>query len=122
MRLQPRMRFLHPRMRLHLNALALLNTLAPLNALVPECACALEYVCDLEYTYSLEHASNVTAMNTPATLLLRTRQQRHYYNTLAQKELNLVQKDLLASELEIGPDSDRPRATRSVPLCKVAKC
>jgi hypothetical protein len=34
-----------------------------------------------------------------------------------------VQKDLLASKLETGPDSDRPRATRpDLLLCKVAKC
>jgi hypothetical protein len=34
-----------------------------------------------------------------------------------------VQKDLLANKLEIGPDSDRPRATRpDLLLCKVAKC
>ena len=34
-----------------------------------------------------------------------------------------MQKDLLASKLEIGPDSDRPRATRpDIPLCEVAKC
>ena len=34
-----------------------------------------------------------------------------------------MQKDLLASKLEIGPDSDRPRATRpNMPLCEVAKC
>jgi hypothetical protein len=41
----------------------------------------------------------------------------------AQKEPSLVQKDLLASKLETGPDSDRPRATRpDLSLCKVAKC
>ena len=41
----------------------------------------------------------------------------------AQKEPSLVQKDLLASKLEIGPDSDWPRATRpDIPLYKVAKC
>ena len=41
----------------------------------------------------------------------------------AQKEPSLVQKDLLASKLEIGPDSDRPRATRpDIPLYEVAKC
>ena len=34
-----------------------------------------------------------------------------------------MQKNLLASKLEIGPDSDRPRATRpDILLCKVAKC
>ena len=34
-----------------------------------------------------------------------------------------MQKNLLASKLEIGPDSDRPRATRpDIPLYKVAKC
>jgi hypothetical protein len=34
-----------------------------------------------------------------------------------------VQKDLLASKLETGPDSDRPRATRpDLPLCEVARC
>jgi hypothetical protein len=34
-----------------------------------------------------------------------------------------VQKDLLASKLETGPDSDRPGATRpDLPLCEVAKC
>jgi hypothetical protein len=34
-----------------------------------------------------------------------------------------VQKDLLANKPEIGPDSDRPRATRpNLPLYKVAKC
>ena len=34
-----------------------------------------------------------------------------------------MQKDLLASKLEIGPDSDRPRATRpDMPLCEVARC
>jgi hypothetical protein len=34
-----------------------------------------------------------------------------------------VQKDLLASKLKTGPDSDRPRAIRpKLPLCKVAKC
>jgi hypothetical protein len=34
-----------------------------------------------------------------------------------------VQKDLLANKLEIGLDSDRPRATRpNLPLCKVVKC
>ena len=41
----------------------------------------------------------------------------------AQKEPSLVQKDLLASKLEIRPDSDRPRATRlNLPLYKIAKC
>jgi hypothetical protein len=41
----------------------------------------------------------------------------------APREPSLVQKDLLASELETGPDSDRPRATRpDFPLCEVAKC
>jgi hypothetical protein len=41
----------------------------------------------------------------------------------AQKEPSLVQKDLLASKLETGPDSDRPRATRpDLPLCEVTKC
>ena len=34
-----------------------------------------------------------------------------------------MQKDLLASKLEIRPDSDRPRAIRpDMPLYKVAKC
>ena len=41
----------------------------------------------------------------------------------AQREPSLVQKDLLASKLETGPDSDRPGATRpDLPLCEVAKC
>jgi hypothetical protein len=41
----------------------------------------------------------------------------------APREPSLVQKDLLASELETGPDSDRPRATRpDFLLCEVAKC
>jgi hypothetical protein len=41
----------------------------------------------------------------------------------AQKELSLVQKDLLASKLKTGPDSDRPRATRpDLLLCEVAMC
>jgi hypothetical protein len=48
--------------------------------------------------------------------------RRPDYMAKAQKEPSLVQKDLLASKLEIGPDSDRPGATRSIPLCKVAKC
>ena len=34
-----------------------------------------------------------------------------------------MQKDLLASKLKIGPDSDWPRATRpNILLCKIAKC
>ena len=49
--------------------------------------------------------------------------QRPDYMAKAQKEPSLVQKDLLASKLEIGPDSDRPRATRpDMLLCKVARC
>jgi hypothetical protein len=41
----------------------------------------------------------------------------------AQKKPSLVQKDLLASKLKTGPDSDRPRAIRpDLPLCEVAKC
>jgi hypothetical protein len=41
----------------------------------------------------------------------------------APREPSLVQKDLLASKLETGPDSDRPRATRpDFLLCEVAKC
>ena len=41
----------------------------------------------------------------------------------AQKEPSLVQKNLLASKLKIGPDSDRPRAIRpDILLCEVAKC
>jgi hypothetical protein len=34
-----------------------------------------------------------------------------------------VQKDLLASKLETGPDSERPRVTKpNLLLCEVAKC
>jgi hypothetical protein len=41
----------------------------------------------------------------------------------AQREPSLVQKDLLASKLETGPDSERPRATKpDLLLCEVAKC
>jgi hypothetical protein len=49
--------------------------------------------------------------------------RRPDYMAKAQKEPSLVQKDLLASKLETGPDSDRPRATRpDLLLCEVAKC
>jgi hypothetical protein len=49
--------------------------------------------------------------------------RRPDYMAKAQKEPSLVQKDLLASKLETGPDSDRPRATRpDLPLCEVARC
>jgi hypothetical protein len=41
----------------------------------------------------------------------------------APREPSLVQKDLLASKLETGLDSDRPRVTRpDFLLCEVAKC
>ena len=41
----------------------------------------------------------------------------------AQRKPSLVQKDVLANKLEIRPDSDWPKATRSdLLLCKVAKC
>jgi hypothetical protein len=49
--------------------------------------------------------------------------RRPDYMAKAQREPSLVQKDLLASKLETGPDSDRPGATRpDLPLCEVAKC
>jgi hypothetical protein len=38
--------------------------------------------------------------------------RRPGYMAKAQRKPSLVQKDLLASKLETGPDSDRPRATR----------
>jgi hypothetical protein len=39
------------------------------------------------------------------------------------REPSLVQKDLLASKLKTGPDSDLPKATKpDFPLCEVAKC
>ena len=49
--------------------------------------------------------------------------RRPDYMAKAQREPSLVQKDLLASKLETGPDSDRPGATRpDLPLCEIAKC
>jgi hypothetical protein len=49
--------------------------------------------------------------------------RRPDYMAKAQREPSLVQKDLLASKLETGPDSERPRATRpDLPLYEVAKC
>jgi hypothetical protein len=49
--------------------------------------------------------------------------RRPDYIAKAQKEPSLVQKDLLASKLETGPDSDRPKAIRpDLLLCEVAKC
>ena len=49
--------------------------------------------------------------------------RRPDYMAKAQREPSLVQKDVLASKLEIRPDSDWPEATRAdLPLCEVAKC
>ena len=49
--------------------------------------------------------------------------RRPDYMAKAQREPSLVQKDVLASKLEIRPDSDWPKATSSDSLlCEVAKC
>ena len=49
--------------------------------------------------------------------------RRPDYMAKAQREPSLVQKDVLASKLEIRPDSDWPEATKAdLPLCEVAKC
>jgi hypothetical protein len=49
--------------------------------------------------------------------------RRPDYMAKAQRKPSLVQKDLLTSNLETRPDSERPRATRpDLPLCEVAKC
>ena len=49
--------------------------------------------------------------------------RRPDYMAKAQREPSLVQKDVLASKLEIRPDSDWPKATKSDSLlCEIAKC
>jgi hypothetical protein len=68
------------------------------------------------YDFIIRHQQG---LSNPADGPLR----RPGYMAKAPREPSLVQKDLLASELETGLDSDRPRATRpDFPLCEVAKC
>jgi hypothetical protein len=57
------------------------------------------------YDFIIRHRRG---LSNPADELLR----RPDCMAKAQREPSLVQKDLLASKLETGPDSDRPRATR----------